>query len=55
MTEESDLFCMLLSACRGRTACFRLRTEAAAGREKIFPWWCFPIVQRTWNVLSYAI
>lgn len=30
MTEESDLFCMLLSACRGMTACFRLRTEAAA-------------------------
>ena len=30
MTEESDLFCMLPSACRGMTACFRLRTEAAA-------------------------
>lgn len=30
MTGESDLFCMILSACRGMTACFRLRTEAAA-------------------------
>lgn len=37
MTEESDLFCMLLSICPVTTACFRLRTEAAAGREKIFP------------------
>ena len=34
MTGESDLFCMILSACRGMTACFRLRTEAAADREK---------------------
>lgn len=41
MTEESDLFCMILSACRGMIACFRLRTEAAAAgndcpHEKIF-------------------
>ena len=50
MTGESDLFCMILSACRGMTACFRLRTEAAAAgndcpHEKNLQQ-RFPIVQR---------
>ena len=34
MTEESDLFCMLLSACREMTGCSRLRPEMIVRMKK---------------------
>lgn len=45
MTEESDLFCMLLSACRGMTGCSRLRPEMIVRMKKFFQQ-RFSIVQR---------
>lgn len=36
MTEESDHFCMLLSACREMTGCSRLRPEMIVRMKKIF-------------------
>lgn len=36
MTEESDPFCMLLSACREMTGCSRLRPEMIVRMKKIF-------------------
>ena len=46
MTEESDLFCMLLSACREMAGCSRLRPEMIVRMKKILQQ-RFPIVQRT--------
>lgn len=45
MTEESDLFCMLLSACREMAGCSRLRPEMIVRMKKILQQ-RFPIVQR---------
>lgn len=45
MTGESDLFCMILSACRGMTGCSRLRPEMIV-RMKKFLQQRFSIVQR---------
>ena len=46
MTEESDPFCMLLSACRGMTGCSWLRPEMIV-RMKKFLQQRFSIVQKT--------
>ena len=36
MTGESDLFCMLLLACREMAGCSRLRSEMIVRMKKIF-------------------